>query len=380
MAGSTIRVLVVEDNPGDARLVAWALAHEPGEGFTMERVDRVAAALERVAAGGVAVVLLDLGLPDSRGMDGVRRVRAAAPQTPVVVLTGSEDPVLVRHALLAGAQDYQIKGVFPPGHLAQVLRGAVRRELLEQQLAHAPPAERARWVDLAEDPIALADPGGYLVAASPSFRAIARLSAASSASPPAWLTDILTLDGPPPGVEADALAAGVAPIEGPPGSVLEVGYLIRRCGRGPDASRLILLRAPARAEAPVLSGAGPGAPIDEFAFAQLVELAAGDPSFVDALLSAFLAEAEPLVRSIGLAAERGDATSLTESAHRLKSAAGQVGAMNLSRACGELERSARAGRMDELRALARAVEREYPRVARALGEHRGSPTPPGSVD
>jgi two-component system, sensor histidine kinase len=111
----------------------------------------------------------------------------------------------------------------------------------------------------------------------------------------------------------------------------------------------------------------------------LNELAGGDPTFVAALVDAFLSEADPLVRSISQAASRGDAPSVAESAHRLKSAAAQVGAMALSRTSGELEREARAGHLEEVRLLARKVGREHPGVAAALGARRGSANEPGSL-
>jgi CheY-like chemotaxis protein len=376
MADPPLRVLVVEDNPGDARLVGWALAHEPAGGLTSEHAGRVAAAVERLAAGDVDAVLLDLGLPDSRGMDGLRRVRAAAPRVPVVVLTGSEDPALVRQALLAGAQDYQVKGIFPPGHLSEVIRGARRRQQLEQQLARAPPEESARLVGLSEDALAVVGSQGRILASSPAFLEVIGLTSEALARPPAWLAEILAADGPVSAPDPLGVAAGATIAERSPGDVADLEYVVRRVGPDPGALRLVRVRALGAATAPRTDGSD--APIDEAVFAQLRELGGDDPTFVDTLIDAFLAEADPLVRTIGQAAGRGDAPNVAEGAHRLKSAAAQVGAMALSRTCGELEREARAGHLEEVRALARSVGREHPRVAKALAARRGPPTGPTS--
>jgi DNA-binding response OmpR family regulator/HPt (histidine-containing phosphotransfer) domain-containing protein len=376
MVDPTVRVLVVEDNPGDAKLVEWALAHEPGGGFSAAHAGRVAAAVEQVAKGDVGAVLLDLGLPDSRGMDGLRRVRAAAPKVPVIVLTGSEDPALVRQALLAGAQDYQIKGMFPPGHLANVIRGALRRQLLEQRLAQGSAEDAARLIAQAEDAVAVVGSHGTVLSASPTFLEITGLTIDGLAHPPSWLGEVLATHTPVSASDPLGLAAGVTIVERPDLGAADIDFVVRACGPAPGALRVIRVRAlgqAATSQPEVTSEA----PIDEAVFTQLRELAGGDPTFVDALVSAFLAEADPLVRSISQAASRGDAPSIVDSAHRLKSAAAQVGAMTLSRACGELEREARAGHREEIRTVSRRIAREHPRVVAALSKRLTPPVGPG---
>src|SRR6266536_467584 len=92
--GRPIRVLLIEDNRGDVRLIEEYLAEVEGLSFHLENVNRFSAGLERLAHGGVDVVLLDLSLPDSRGLDTFVRLQAAAPGVPVVVLTGFNDEVL----------------------------------------------------------------------------------------------------------------------------------------------------------------------------------------------------------------------------------------------------------------------------------------------
>src|SRR5438874_1532370 len=99
MNDSPIRVLLVEDNPGDADLLRVVLADAPAAHFTLEWVDRLAAGLERLAGGGIGLVLLDLSLPDSTGLDTFTEVHAAAPHVPVIVLSGLDDEALSLKAL-----------------------------------------------------------------------------------------------------------------------------------------------------------------------------------------------------------------------------------------------------------------------------------------
>ena len=91
LQSKTIVVLLVEDNPGDARLIRERLVVAHGDDFRVEHVARVVEACERLAEGGIDLVLLDLYLPDSSGIGTVTRVHAAAPRVPIVVLTGMND-------------------------------------------------------------------------------------------------------------------------------------------------------------------------------------------------------------------------------------------------------------------------------------------------
>ena len=127
-----ISLLLAEDNPGDARLVEEALK-ESAAPFALQRVTRLSQAVERVTAGQADVVLLDLGLPDSQGLDTLLAVRAAGPRVPVVVLT-TFDEELGPVALRAGAQDYLTKGRYDGEVLVRSLRYAVERQLLLNQL------------------------------------------------------------------------------------------------------------------------------------------------------------------------------------------------------------------------------------------------------
>jgi serine phosphatase RsbU (regulator of sigma subunit) len=122
-----VNVLLVEDNRGDARLIQEYLAEVKGLAFRLECADRYAAGLERLARGGIDVVLLDLSLPDARGLDTFARLSAEYPEVPVAVLTGFDDEVLAVKAVQQGAEDYLVKGYVNSNLLARSLRYAIER-------------------------------------------------------------------------------------------------------------------------------------------------------------------------------------------------------------------------------------------------------------
>jgi len=133
MAPKTFRVLLVEDNPGDARLIQESLREAPGAIFEVHHADRLDSALETLAAGDIDVVLLDLGLPDANGLDTLVRAHDAASGVPIVVLTGLDDEELAMRAVQEGAQDYLIKGL-ADGPFVRAVRYAIERKLIEEEL------------------------------------------------------------------------------------------------------------------------------------------------------------------------------------------------------------------------------------------------------
>jgi diguanylate cyclase (GGDEF)-like protein len=128
-----LTVLLVEDNPGDARLIEHSL-ESAAAAFLVEHADRVSAALDRLAQGGVDIVLLDLSLPDSSGLPTFAVVRSCAEDVPIVVLTGLDDEETATSAVQAGAQDYLVKGSFDSDAIARSLRYAVERHRMQQDL------------------------------------------------------------------------------------------------------------------------------------------------------------------------------------------------------------------------------------------------------
>jgi signal transduction histidine kinase len=129
----TRKVLLIEDNPGDAYLIREML-QSAGTSFEMEWVEKLTAGLERLDQDGVEVVLLDLSLPESQGLESFRRVHAHAPEIPVVVLSGINNEELANRAVQLGAQDYLTKGQVDGPLLGRSLRYAIERSRIEEEL------------------------------------------------------------------------------------------------------------------------------------------------------------------------------------------------------------------------------------------------------
>jgi signal transduction histidine kinase len=133
-----IRLLLVEDNPGDARLVREHLADTGGsEHFELANAPTLAEAKALAANAPFDIVLLDLSLPDSSGLETLAHWRLAAPEVPVIVLTGSDDEALAIAAVREGAQDYLVKGRIDGGLLAQAIRYAIERKHVQEVLEQA---------------------------------------------------------------------------------------------------------------------------------------------------------------------------------------------------------------------------------------------------
>ena len=129
-----IRVLLIEDDPGDARLIKEMVAGFKGASFEMEWADRLSKGLEYLAHDGIDVVLLDLSLPDSLGLPTVVKAHAQAPGVPMVVLTEQDDETIAAEALQIGAQDYLVKGQVHSSLLVRSLRYAIERHRLMAEL------------------------------------------------------------------------------------------------------------------------------------------------------------------------------------------------------------------------------------------------------
>jgi len=129
MAHQTIEILLVEDNPGDARLVVEMLREADADEFRLTHVSTLEAGVAHLTGGAPTdVVLLDLSLPDESGLQTVRRVVASAGRAGVVVMTGADDEQLGVCATQEGAQDYLVKGEVKGPRLRRVLRLAIERQ------------------------------------------------------------------------------------------------------------------------------------------------------------------------------------------------------------------------------------------------------------
>src|ERR1035438_8250169 len=136
MSDDRLTVLLVEDNPGDQRLVKEILDECGHDEFRLFVADQISTAAPLLVAEKVDIVLLDLILPDSQGLDSLIKMRALAPEVPVVVLSQVEDETLAVKAVRSGAQDFLLKAHISGPLLLRSLRYALERRQLEEQLYH----------------------------------------------------------------------------------------------------------------------------------------------------------------------------------------------------------------------------------------------------
>ena len=138
-----MRILLIEDNPGDIRLLQEYLNEGSACRFQVTQAGRLSRGLERLAEARFDAVLLDLSLPDSHGLDTLVRLHEAAKDVPIVVLTGIEDESLGVRLIQAGAQDYLVKGSVTGPLLVRSLRYAVERKRAEEELSESEARLRA---------------------------------------------------------------------------------------------------------------------------------------------------------------------------------------------------------------------------------------------
>jgi diguanylate cyclase (GGDEF)-like protein len=151
---SSIRTLLIEDNPADARVIQEVLAESPAAAFQLDWVDGLAKGLQKLNAEPVDLVLLDLHLPESRGLDTFFTTHACAPAVPIVVLTVLDDNELALKAVRDGAQDYLVKGQINRRTLVRSMQYALVRHRMQIQ------QENPSWKD---DLTNLLDRQGFLV-------------------------------------------------------------------------------------------------------------------------------------------------------------------------------------------------------------------------
>jgi len=141
MEEKTLRVLMVEDDADYAGLIRKSLGYDTKEGVRVDTADRLSSALAAIGGSGgeeaFDLILLDLSLPDSRGIETFLRIRERAPKIPVLVLTGQDEESLAVRAIQEGAQDYIVKGSMNAKVLGRAVRFAIERQkiLEDWQLA-----------------------------------------------------------------------------------------------------------------------------------------------------------------------------------------------------------------------------------------------------
>jgi two-component system cell cycle sensor histidine kinase/response regulator CckA len=134
MKKNPINVVLIEDNEVDARLIQQMLDEAKDAAFSLDWADTLSHGLDRVTEGGVDVILLDLNLPESRGVETFSRAHQAYPLVPIIPLTGLDDEELAAKLVRAGAQDYLVKGEVGTDLLASAIRYAIERKKAEQAL------------------------------------------------------------------------------------------------------------------------------------------------------------------------------------------------------------------------------------------------------
>jgi len=169
--GEKIRILLIEDDSGDARLIRELLAEGDGASFDLEHVDCLLKGLTRLAQGGVDIVLLDLTLPDSHDLDGLGKISAQTLEVPIVVLSGVSDERVTIKAVRDGAQDYLVKGEIDSNLLVRSIRYAIERQRLRVALHESEALYRLLANNIA-DVIWTADAEARITYVSPSIKRV----------------------------------------------------------------------------------------------------------------------------------------------------------------------------------------------------------------
>jgi two-component system cell cycle response regulator len=181
MEDEPFEVLLVEDNPGDVRLIAELLKEGGERDFRLTHVTSLREAIDRLSVDGPVThaVLLDLGLPDETGLDTLRRILPSAGRSSVVVITGVNDEQLGVSAVQEGAQDYLVKGQVDGRSLRRALRYAIERQGIQTEL---------RGLSMKDDLTGLLNRRGFLLLAQQQLRAARRHGGA-------FVLGLLDLDG-----------------------------------------------------------------------------------------------------------------------------------------------------------------------------------------
>jgi DNA-binding NarL/FixJ family response regulator len=143
-----IRVLIIEDNPGDARLVGGILGSGRSVVFELRYARDLASGMQVLKADSIDVVLLDLQLPDAWELEGVRRVSSAYPNLPLIALTGSDVPQTILDTIKIGARDYFVKGrIEPEALISAILRQTARvKQMLPEAVIAAATRRQERRI------------------------------------------------------------------------------------------------------------------------------------------------------------------------------------------------------------------------------------------
>lgn len=171
MSEQPLRILLVEDDPVQARLVQEILKVSMQERYELTTAERLSVALGLLATDGLDVVLLDLGLPDSQGFATFESVREHAPHSAIIVLSGLDDQVIALKAMQSGAQDYLVKADVDRRSLVRSIRYAVERKRVRDELWES--EERTRLIiETARDAFVEMDANGLIEDWNPRAEAL----------------------------------------------------------------------------------------------------------------------------------------------------------------------------------------------------------------
>jgi len=137
MDNNPLKILLVEDNPGDARLIEEMLRESGSIQFELIHRGRLDEAMKCLAEVSFDILLVDLNLPNSQGLETVTRIISAAPGLPIIVLTGLKDEMIGIQAVQKGTQDYLVKGQIDNRILARTITYAIQRKKVEEELRRA---------------------------------------------------------------------------------------------------------------------------------------------------------------------------------------------------------------------------------------------------
>jgi len=146
-----VKALLIEDNPVDAQLIQVMLSGTDSDFFSLEHVQRLEGGLARLDQGDIGIVLSDLSLPDSHGLETFSRLHARAPQVPIIVLSGLNDTAMAVQAVHDGAQDFLVKGEVNGQLLLRAMRYAIERKAMSRQLARYAEELRSKNAQLEAD-------------------------------------------------------------------------------------------------------------------------------------------------------------------------------------------------------------------------------------
>jgi len=141
-------ILVIENDDADYWAIERCVRKAQAVDLRLDRAVALSEGLARLTRGDIDIVLLDLGLPDSQGLETLQRVRSQAPHVPIIVLTGVDDAEAALQAVRKGAQDYLAKGEFDPRVLVRSIRYSIARNRYRERLTHLLQLTRASEANL----------------------------------------------------------------------------------------------------------------------------------------------------------------------------------------------------------------------------------------